>query len=195
MRVFILLLIAVTLSATPVHFTRLAEGISTMTVSEVSKLGSTLTFAIAVNHEEEFAPFVSSTIPDLITAAPWLADGHARINYAGGDELLAAQLLVDGKPAPRTQVGNSLRVADSAILIPDSGAVGKALKVDLVRKGKAKVTLIEGPEGLRISRGTLSWQPGEKQIGEHEVKLRITVGDIVTEQRAKIAVVAGQAIR
>jgi hypothetical protein len=48
----------------------------------VSKLGSTLSFAITVNHDEEFAPFFSRTIPDLVTAAPWCAVMQASFSKA-----------------------------------------------------------------------------------------------------------------
>jgi hypothetical protein len=113
--------------------------------------------------------------------------GHAGIIFEGGDELLAAQLSIEGKPSPRTHVGNALRVANSAITVPTVAAVGTRLKENIVSKGKAKVTLLAGPDGLKLSsRGELSWEP--KEAGKFPLTLRIAVGDTTTELTAEIAV-------
>ena len=150
----------------------------------VSKVGSTLTYAIAVNHGEEFEPFYSTTIPDIVTAVPSFANGIAEIHYSGGDELLAAQLLIDGKPATRAFSGSSLRVADSEVTVPTRATVGKALKAELVAKGKAKLELLAGPEGLSVSRGTLKWKP--EAAGTFPVRLKVIVGEVETELSAEI---------
>ncbi|QDT22063.1 SUMF1/EgtB/PvdO family nonheme iron enzyme [Gimesia chilikensis] len=111
------------------------------------------------------------------------------------DDALAPRLVTEAPSAGNPGSGKSdaptKQAVPNPLKFPAFLAEGESFTHTLPEQPETKYELLNAPTGVKLNpQNEVTWKPGSRQVGKHELKFKVTQGDKVTFARVEVEVVS-----